>query len=62
MDSVLDLIRNLSGKYAKQTLTRLEGLETLSPDVRKAIRKIVLDGFNDLFRDVLRESKNTSTE
>lgn len=62
MDSVLDLIRNLSGKYAKQTLTRLEGLETLSPDVRKAIRKIVLDGFNDLFRDVLRESKNTAAE
>lgn len=40
-------INNLRGKYIKQTLMRLEDIHALSPE----IRKIILDGYNDLFRE-----------
>lgn len=43
----LNDINNLRGKYIKQTLLRLEDLRTLTPE----IRKIILDGYNDLFRE-----------
>lgn len=44
-------LKNLRGKYIKQLLSQLEGLAVLTPEVRK----LVLDNFNDLMRDVLRE-------
>lgn len=44
---ILKAIYNLRGKYIKQTLLRLEEIHRLDPD----IRKIVLDGYNDLFRE-----------
>lgn len=42
---------NLRGKYIKQTLVQLEQINggRIKPEERKAI----LDGFNDLMRDVL---------
>lgn len=43
----LNDINNLRGKYIKQTLMRLEDIHALSPE----IRKIVLDGYNDLYRE-----------
>jgi hypothetical protein len=43
-------IMNLKGKHIKAALTRLERFGPVSKDTRK----IVLDGFNDLTRDILR--------
>lgn len=43
-------ILNLKGKHVKSTLTRLERLGPVSRETRK----IVLDEFNDLTREVLR--------
>lgn len=43
-------IVNLKGKHIKAVLTRLERFGTVSKDTRK----IVLDEFNDMTRDVLR--------
>jgi len=42
---------NIKGKYIKRVLTHIElaGLQSLT------IRKIVLDGFNDMMRDILKE-------
>jgi hypothetical protein len=52
---IIDLLRrksqNLCGKYAKQTLTRLEELK-LPIDQYKMIRKIVLDSYNDYKREI----------
>jgi hypothetical protein len=48
---IIDLegrLNNLSGKYIKQILTRLESLQVQD----KALRKVVLDGINDLMRDI----------
>lgn len=44
-------LKNLRGKYIKQVLLQLEGIDTLTP----VVRKIVLDNFNDLMREVLKE-------
>ena len=44
-------LKNLRGKYIKQVLTQVEEEGVLTP----IVRKIILDGFNDLMRDVLRE-------
>lgn len=41
---------SLSGKYSKQVLSRLEETGSLTPAVRKA----VLDGFNDYRRELER--------
>jgi hypothetical protein len=46
-ESILRIIYNLRGKYIKQTLLRLEELHKLDPETRK----IILDGYNDLFRE-----------
>jgi len=43
------LIHHLKGKYVKRLLTRLEELHKLDPAVRKAI----LDEFNDFVRDLV---------
>lgn len=48
---ILTLIKNITGKHIKQTLTRLESQDILTQD----IRKIVLDEFNDFCRDLLQE-------
>lgn len=49
---LIEMIRvffnNMTGKYAKQTLQRLEDQNLLS----KEVRKCVLDGFNDFSREV----------
>lgn len=50
MDTVREL-NNLKGKHVKQALTRLEKAGLLTPQTRK----IILDEFNDLMREVLRE-------
>ncbi len=42
---------NLKGKHIKNVLTRLEQIDSLTPQ----IRKIVLDELNDLMREVLRQ-------
>lgn len=44
-------LKNLRGKYIKQLLTQLESEGVMTP----AVRKLVLDNFNDLMRDILRE-------
>lgn len=41
-------INNLRGKYIKRVLSKLETLRALSPQERK----IILDAFNDLIRDI----------
>lgn len=54
MEIVIDLIqlqvRNMVGKYSKIALAKLEESGKLTPD----IRKIVLDSFNDQYRDIER--------
>lgn len=42
---------NLKGKYIKQVLGNLEDIGPLD----KQTRKIILDAFNDLLRDILRQ-------
>ena len=42
---------NLKGKHIKSVLSRLEDVGSLTKDTRK----IILDGFNDLTRETLRE-------
>ncbi len=42
---------NLKGKHIKSVLSRLEKINALTPPVRK----IVLDEFNDLMRETLRQ-------
>lgn len=49
---------NLSGKYSKQALFRLEKVGLNNPDVRK----IVLDAFNDYRREMLREINDTQDD
>lgn len=44
-------LTNIKGKHIKSVLSRLENLGALT----QAIRKIVLDEFNDLTRETLRE-------
>lgn len=44
-------LNNLRGKYIKQVLQRLEE----SKLDNKLARKIVLDGINDLMREILKE-------
>lgn len=54
METNSDLERelvNLKGKHIKNVLLRLEKINALTPQVRK----IVLDEFNDLMRETLRE-------
>lgn len=48
IDMILLQIKNMIGKYSKQTLARLEQQGAITPQIRKAI----LDGFNDLFREL----------
>ena len=48
-DSILKVIRNMKGKYSKLALERIEALETLSP---KEVRKITLDTYNDMYREI----------
>lgn len=48
IDMILLQIRNMIGKYSKQVLLRLEEQKVVTPQIRKAI----LDGFNDLFREL----------
>jgi hypothetical protein len=48
IDLVLVKVQDLKGKYAKRTLERLEASDRIDP----IIRKFVLDGFNDLFREI----------
>jgi hypothetical protein len=44
--------KNLSGKHAKNTLTALETLELqIDRATFLQIRKCILDGYNDMFRD-----------
>lgn len=43
-------IYNLKGKHVKNALTRIERDDRLTPQ----LRKIILDEFNDLARDILR--------
>lgn len=43
----LVVVRNLAGKYAKECLVKLEHQQVLTPN----IRKVILDGFNDLVRE-----------
>ena len=50
MDKLIT-IRNLSGKYAKQSLIHLEHIE-LSEEVFRAVRKIVLDSYADYRREI----------
>lgn len=47
------VLAHLRGKYIKRTLELLE-IE-FGGEIPKPIRKAVLDGFNDLTRDVLTE-------
>lgn len=47
-EQIMQKIANLRGKYIKQTLSRIEEEKQLS----KVIRKAVLDGFNDLYREL----------
>lgn len=51
MNSIVTTLTNLKGKHIKQLLTKLERIETITPEKRK----IVLDEINDLMREVLRE-------
>lgn len=48
IDMILTKIQDLKGKYVKRTLERLEASNRIDP----VIRKFVLDGFNDLFREI----------
>jgi len=48
IDMILLQIKNMIGKYSKQVLLRLEEQRLVTPQIRKAI----LDGFNDLFREL----------
>ena len=50
MDKII-LIRNLTGKYAKQSLNQLEAME-LPEELFRAVRKIVLDGYADYKREI----------
>lgn len=50
------LIKNLVGKHAKAALTDLENQGLLTPQVRK----VILDNFNNLFRDWLKEVEQSS--
>lgn len=47
----INLANTLVGKYGKQVLTRIEDAGILSADQYRSVRKIVLDGFNDLNRE-----------
>jgi len=47
-DDTLREINNLRGKYIKQILSRLEITKSLTPETRK----VILDGFNDLYREL----------
>lgn len=47
----INLVNTLVGKYGKQVLTRIEDAGILSADQYRSVRKIVLDGFNDLNRE-----------
>lgn len=48
--TLVQAIEHHKGKYIKQTLMLLEKEETLTPTARK----IILDGFNNFNRQVLR--------
>lgn len=58
IEFVIDLIqiqvRNMTGKYSKIALAKLEENGTLTPE----IRKIVLDSFNDQYRDLERRFRD----
>lgn len=47
-DMLLQNINSLIRRFSKQVLQRLEDQRLLTP----AIRKCVLDGFNDLYREI----------
>lgn len=52
LDMLLQRQKNLSGKYAKQTLERIEkGRLNIDRATYNIIRKIILDGYNDMFRE-----------
>jgi hypothetical protein len=48
IDMLLTFIKNMTGKYSKQALDLLEQDQSNT----KSVRKIVLDAFNDLYREI----------
>lgn len=48
----MEVIEILAKKYARRVLTRLENKQLITAE----IRKIILDGFNDLVRESLSRS------
>lgn len=48
---VLKIVNNMKGKHSKSALERVEKL-VLSDEQRRDVRKIILDSFNDMYRDV----------
>lgn len=49
---MLLLVKNMVGKYTKLTLAQLESKNLLTPE----IRKIILDNYNELFREITEKS------
>ena len=58
MDNTFKQLTHLQGKHVKQTLTRLEELHVLTPE----IRKIILDEINDLMRAIFKELGYTTED
>jgi len=51
MNDTQQTLTNIKGKYIKRTLTLIE----LAGQQSVEVRKIILDGFNDMMRDILKE-------
>jgi hypothetical protein len=51
-------VEHLPIKHAKRMLTNLEECDILSAEQMRAVRKIILDGMNDLKRELQEEEKD----
>lgn len=51
--NMLEMLDHATGKHTKHTLSRLESLN-LPPEIFREVRKAVLDGYNDLRREIER--------